>query len=585
MPNPLAGSQNAPADFETRYADASGGAASLARNPAQGSGAGLSGPNGRGGSANGATPFLPGVRIAADPVNNTLLIYANPENYRIIAQTLQQIDRPQLQVAIDATIAEVTLNNKLNYGVQFFLKSSDVGLGTDKGSIINSIGNSLLAQTFPGFNFLIGSQAQPRLILDALHQVTDVKVLSNPSVVVLDNQVATLQVGDQIPITTGTATVLNSSNQVVSTIDYRPTGIILRVVPRVNVNGNVVLDIEQEVSNVTNPDNPTLTPTVSQRRVKSSIAVANGQTVLLAGLISEQRTNERSGIPFLDQLPNLGDAFAHQNRTAGRTELIMFIRPQVIRDGADARRVAEELRAKMPAFAPPAAAARDQGAQMSGQRSLDCGIGRAEGASDAAIRGELKVTDPALRAGRPALHAGYEIAFVALAAIAAVVVSLRVAHGMIGLLGAALALVMLAIALIDRRRFVIPDSLSALGLILGVFHALALEPDALVSAVALAAARGAALALIFLAVRSGYARLRGRQGLGLGDVKLAGVAGTWLDWSMMAIAVELAAVAALSFYLFRVGVLGQPFSAAHRLPFGLFLAPAVWLCWVFQSSI
>ena len=160
-----------------------------------------------------------------------------------------------------------------------------------------------------------------------------------------------------------------------------------------------------------------------------------------------------------------------------------------------------------------------------------------------------------------------------------------VAHGMIGLLGAALALVMLATALIDRRRFVIPDSLSALGLILGVFHAVALEPDAMVSAVALAAARGAAFALTFLAVRSGYARLRCRQGLGLGDVELAGVAGAWLDWSMMPIAVELAAVAALSFYLFRVGVLGQPFSAAHRLPYGLFFAPAVWLCWVFQSSI
>ena len=188
-------------------------------------------------------------------------------------------------------------------------------------------------------------------------------------------------------------------------------------------------------------------------------------------------------------------------------------------------------------------------------------------------------------AGGGKLHAGYEIFFVALVAIAAVAVSLRVAPGMIGLLGAALALVMLAIALIDRRRFVIPDSLSALGLILGIFHALAVEPDAIVSAVSLALARGAALALTFLAVRSGYARLRGRQGLGLGDVKLAGVAGTWLDWSMMPIAVELAAVAALSFYLFRVGVLGRPFSAAHRLPFGLFFAPAVWLCWVFQSSI
>ena len=169
-----------------------------------------------------------------------------------------------------------------------------------------------------------------------------------------------------------------------------------------------------------------------------------------------------------------------------------------------------------------------------------------------------------MRAGKPALHVGYEIAFVALVAIAAVAVSLRVAHGMIGLLGAALALVMLATALIDRQLFVIPDSLSAAGLILAVIHALALEPDAMLSAVALAAARGAALALTFLAVRSGYARLRGRQGLGLGDVKLAGVAGTWLDWSMMPIAVELAAVAALSFYLFRVGVLGRP-SAALRL--------------------
>jgi leader peptidase (prepilin peptidase)/N-methyltransferase len=144
---------------------------------------------------------------------------------------------------------------------------------------------------------------------------------------------------------------------------------------------------------------------------------------------------------------------------------------------------------------------------------------------------------------------------------------------------------MLAIAVIDRQRFVIPDSLNALGLILAVLHALVLDPDAMLSAVALALARGAALALTFLAVRSGYARLRGRQGLGLGDVKLAGVAGAWLDWLMMPIAVELAAFAALSFYLLRAGVLGRQFSAVDRLPFGLFFAPAVWLCWVFQSSI
>src|SRR5256885_4690379 len=240
-------------------------------------------------SAGGARPagaaaasLLPGVRITADAVNNTLLIYANQESYRIIERTLRQLDRPQLQVAIEATIAEVTLNDTLNYGVQFFLKSSDVGLKPDTGSIINSAGGAVLARAFPGFNLLVGSAAEPRVILDALRNATDVKVLSNPSIVVLDNQVATLQVGDQIPVTTGTATVLNSANQVVSTIDYRNTGIILRVVPRINVNGNVVLDIEQEISNVANTSAGSLTPTVSQRRGQSPIAVGPPPTALLS---------------------------------------------------------------------------------------------------------------------------------------------------------------------------------------------------------------------------------------------------------------------------------------------------------------
>ena len=102
----------------------------------------------------------------------------------------------------------------------------------------------------PGFNFLVGAENSPRVILDALHNVTNVKVLSNPSLVVLDNQAATLQVGDQVPFSTGTATVLTANNTVVNTIDYKNTGIILRVLPRANANGNVVLDIEQEISSV-----------------------------------------------------------------------------------------------------------------------------------------------------------------------------------------------------------------------------------------------------------------------------------------------------------------------------------------------
>jgi len=268
----------------------------------------------RGSTGNG-TPLMPGVRITPDAVNNSLLIYASQENYRIIERTIRQMDRPQLQVAIDATVAEVTLNNNLNYGVQFFLNSKDVGLKPDQGSVLNSSANNppgvdvagvagaFINRAFPGFNFLIGPEKQPRVILDALHAITSVKVLSNPSLVVIDNQPATLQVGDDVPISTGSATVLTTNNTVVNTIDYRNTGIILRVVPRINVNGNIRLDIEQEISNVSpTAGSPSLTPTVSQRRVKSSISVASGQTVLLAGLISERQERGSTGIPFLDQL-------------------------------------------------------------------------------------------------------------------------------------------------------------------------------------------------------------------------------------------------------------------------------------------
>ena len=303
-----------------------------------------------GGDGVGGPAILPGVRISADVSNNAVLIFANQENYRIIERTLRQLDRPQMQVAIEAIIAEVVLNNNLNYGVQVFLKSSDIGLGRNKGSIsLSNAGSAVLSRVLPGFNFLIGSEAEPRLILDALQSVTNVKVLSTPSLVVVDNQVATLQVGDQVPVATRTAvSVENPTAPVVNNIDYRNTGIILRVAPRVNVNGNILLDIEQEISNVANTANAnTLTPTVSQRRVKSAISITSGQTVLLGGLIAERTERGRSGLPLLDRIGPLGEIFGSNTGTVQRTELIIFIRPQIIRDPIDAHRVAEELRTRM----------------------------------------------------------------------------------------------------------------------------------------------------------------------------------------------------------------------------------------------
>src|SRR5215208_1968083 len=322
-----------------------GGAGGLGGAPGTLGGAG--GPATFGG---GTQAILPGIRITADIANNTLLIYANQENYRIIERTLNQLDRPQLQVAIDATIAEVVLNNNLNYGVQVFLKSEDLGLARNKGSInlTNLATSAVPARALPGFNFLGGTEQLPRVILSALQEVTDVMVLSSPSLVVIDNQVATLQVGDQIPVATRSAVSVDAANApVVNNIDYKNTGIILRVAPRINTNGNVLLDIEQEISNVANAASATLTPTVSQRRVKSSISVASGQTVLLGGLIAERMERDKSGLPLLDKLGPLGEILGHNSGSVQRTELIIFIRPQIIRDGVDAHRVAEELRSRL----------------------------------------------------------------------------------------------------------------------------------------------------------------------------------------------------------------------------------------------
>ena len=181
-----------------------------------------------------------------------------------------------------------------------------------------------------------------------------------------------------------------------------------------------------------------------------------------------------------------------------------------------------------------------------------------------------------------ARSAAWKNGILGLLAAGAVYLSLISAPGTIGVLAAGLALVMLAIAVIDWRSFIIPNWLNAAGLSLALVHAAVQEPEAMLQAVVLAGLRGAVLALIFLALREGYVRFRGRQGLGLGDVKLAFVAGAWLDWPMIPIAIQLAAFAALSAYIVRHLIFGRPMSATSRMPFGLFFAPAIWISWVLE---
>ena len=300
----------------------------------------------------GGGPQLPNVRITADAVNNAVLIYARADEYKIIERALIQIDRPRLQVAIEVTIAEVTLNDQLNYGVQFWLAGgavSNTTTGTIPTVANNLVSNPVGQGLSGGMNVVVGNALTPRAVINALHQLTDVRILSNPSLVVVDNGEATLEVGNQIPISTGSATVLSANNAVVNTVDYKNTGIIMRVQPRVNSNGSVLLNIDQEISAVPLESNSTtsLTPTITERKVSSQISVVSGQTVLLAGLIQDQLEKTREGIPVLNQIPYLGAAFGTSGKSDARTELIIFIKPQIIRDGVDASMVAEELRSKM----------------------------------------------------------------------------------------------------------------------------------------------------------------------------------------------------------------------------------------------
>ena len=298
--------------------------------------------------------ILPNVRITADTANNSLLIYANRDQYKIVERAIFELDRAPMQVAIDVTVAEITLKDELQYGVQFFLKSQ----GNNKSSIGFGV-TDVLKRTIPGGNFVLGPESDPKVVLNALRTFTDVNVLSAPALVVLDNQMALLQVGDEVPIATRSATTPTvggvappSDFALLNTIEMRSTGVILKVTPRVSANGVVNLDVVQEISNVVRSpgaagDINTLTPTISQRKVQSAIAVASGQTVLLGGLISNRSEKSRQGLPILSELRFIGDLFSTNSGSSDRTELIIFIRPQVIRDGLDAQLVAEELRSKL----------------------------------------------------------------------------------------------------------------------------------------------------------------------------------------------------------------------------------------------
>jgi len=295
------------------------------------------------GAAANDTPFGD-VRITADETNNALLIVTTAEKYRLVEQALQQLDAVPLQVMLEACVAEVHLTNQLQYGLQYYFRNGNFSL------LRSAVLPASLAADTGGLSLVFSQGNNIQAVLDLIASLTKVTVISAPRVMVVNNRTASIEVGDQVPIATSTAVgVITANAPVVNTIQLVDTGIILRVTPRVGAGGLVLLDINQEVSSAVATTSSSInSPTIQQRRISSSIAVQDGQTLAIGGLISDTRTKSRSGIPYLMDLPYVGPLFSLRNDQVDRTELIVLITPRVVHDEHEADQVTEELREKLP---------------------------------------------------------------------------------------------------------------------------------------------------------------------------------------------------------------------------------------------
>jgi general secretion pathway protein D len=294
----------------------------------------------RGGFENGVTNKLDTPQVVTDEANNALIIRADAADFAAIDDVIKQMDVAPSQVMVEATIVEVTLNDTLKYGVEwYFQNSKETYTMSQNGSI---------ATSFPGLGVTY-TAIDIKAALNTLGSLTNVSVLSSPKILTLDNKSATIEVGDQIPIITQTSVSTTSSDSpVVSSIEQRDTGVILSVTPRVGNSGIVYLDISQEVSSSSETTSSNIdSPTIQQRKLKTTVAVYDGATVALGGLIQHSETKSDSGIPYLKDIPLLGAAFSTKSGIRTRTELLVFLTPHVIRNLPSALNVTEKLKQDM----------------------------------------------------------------------------------------------------------------------------------------------------------------------------------------------------------------------------------------------
>jgi len=288
---------------------------------------------------------LGSVRVVADEVNNALLIYGPRSDYDRIESALRRLDIRSAQVLIEASIVEVTLSDDLKYGLQWAFNDKERNGLFGAGQVGQLPNNSS-----GGFSYtLTNSLGTVRATLNALAGKSLIKVISSPSLMVLDNQIATIAVGTQQPIRTGETTNIGTVGSPVTTTtyQYKDTGVQLSVQPSVNAGDLVTMDINQTVTDVGDEDLVTGQRAFLQRQISSKVAVRSGEALVLGGLIKDNETTGKSGVPILQNIPVVGSLFGATTSTSGRTELLVVLTPRVVRSDEDARAAGEEIRDRM----------------------------------------------------------------------------------------------------------------------------------------------------------------------------------------------------------------------------------------------
>ena len=291
----------------------------------------------------GADAAAASARIVIDETSNKLLVYGTAEMFDRVKDVLRTIDVPQRQVLVEATFVEVDLTDTLQYGAQYFLEKMIHGTHLSAQMTNNTSG--IPGVSGPGASLTVGMNAQA--ILSTLNQVTHVNVISSPNLLVTNNQPARLVVGDQVPVTTQSQNTLVNTGVTVTSVEYRDTGIIFDVTPHITASGSVALDILQEVSSVKDVTTASLTPTISQRRVTSSVVADNNETIVIGGLFSDQKNASVGGLPGLVNVPILGGLLGSTAKSDTKTELLVLISPKIINNRDEARNITREMSSRL----------------------------------------------------------------------------------------------------------------------------------------------------------------------------------------------------------------------------------------------